>query len=93
MRNKIVRFAARSSVSGSAGASAPRLIVEPWALRLIGRRGALMRHAALQTLAVASGGTLDVSRLPRDERTANGPRAAVEPASVDRGEQIIVVEN
>ena len=39
--------------------------IAPWALRVIGRRGPFLRHAALQTLAVAAGVAPDMSRVPQ----------------------------
>jgi hypothetical protein len=66
----------------------------PSALRAFGRRGPLMRHAVLQSLAVAAGATLDVSRVPRSAHAVSASRPAPDnrrAAGVDGS--VIVLEN
>jgi hypothetical protein len=75
-------------------AMATNRVPAPWALRVIGRRGLLMRHAALQTLAVEAGATLDVARVPRAARVVatSSPQMAEVPAETS-GRAGILVEN
>ena len=65
----------------------------PWALRVIGRRGLLMRHAALQTLAVEAGATLDLSRVPRAGRPVATPGPDTPGMPTERPDTAILVEN
>jgi hypothetical protein len=65
----------------------------PWALRAIGRRGVLMRHAALQTQAIAAGATLDTRRLPSAKPTTSALPRAVELHLEELGRSSIIVEN
>ena len=65
----------------------------PWALRAIGRRGVLMRHAALQTQAMAAGAALDVRRLPLSAPAASKLPRAIERHAEELGRPAIIVDN
>jgi hypothetical protein len=52
-----------------------------------------MRHAALQTLAVAAGATLDTRRLPAPAQSARALPRAIEAHVEDLGRPSIIVEN
>jgi hypothetical protein len=63
----------------------------PWALRVIGRRGPFLRHAALQTLAVVAGAAPDMSRVPT---SVSALRTGADSRPVtDRENQVIILEN
>jgi hypothetical protein len=68
-------------------------VAAPWTLRAIGRRGALMRHAALQTQAIAAGATLDTRRLPSSWPPRSKLPRAVERQVEELGRQMIIIEN
>jgi hypothetical protein len=68
-------------------------VATPWALRAIGRRGALMRHAALQTQAIAAGATLDTRRLPSSAPAIGPLPRAIERHLGELGRPSIIVEN
>jgi hypothetical protein len=93
VRNESRRLVAPNPASGSEGDSAQRVLVQPWALRAIGRRGVLLRHAALQTRAMAAGATLDTRRLPASAQSAGALPRAVERHLGDLGRPSIVIEN
>jgi hypothetical protein len=94
MRNKSTRLVAPIRVvAPEKGASAPRHLVEPWALRAIGRRGALMRHAILQARALAAGGKVDTSRLPSSAQWAPALPRGIERHLDELGRPTIIVEN
>jgi len=70
----------------------PGPVAAPLALRVIGRRGAFLRHAALQSLAVAVGATPDMSRVPSAPRQDDAARTSA-TALQERESSVIILEN
>jgi hypothetical protein len=68
-------------------------VAAAWALRAIGRRGALMRHAALQTRITAAGAAVDTRRLPLPQQSASALPRAIERHVDDLVRSSITVEN